>query len=170
MKELKAGNERLGWVDRIPYARWKGNPYVGATRGDLLRGIKFAVDWGNTHQEEAQAIGKAGSRLIHEELKMDYVYDYMFHFLREYAKLLKYKPTKPPKAKEICVESMACAAKGREREYMMASMVNASYDLGPCDLPPPYDPMTLESLRQTKTMFTEQLQLFEQKAQEKQNP
>ncbi|KAK1289172.1 hypothetical protein QJS10_CPB18g01548 [Acorus calamus] len=241
IKELKAGNERLRWVDRIPYAYWKGNPYVGATRGDLLRigeeklnkdsstqiwrinvitegrawsvsekyilacdspsllvnsryydhftrglmpghhywpirddnkcrDIKFAVDWGNTHKKEAQAIGKAGSRFILEELKMDYVYDYMFHFLREYAKLLKYKPTKPPKAKEICVESMACAAKGREREYMLASMVNASYDLGPCDLPPPYDPMVLQSLLQTKTMFTEQIQLFEQKAQEKQNP
>ncbi|KAK1266112.1 hypothetical protein QJS04_geneDACA000445 [Acorus gramineus] len=202
VKKIKVGNERLGWIDRIPYAYWKGNPTVAPTRGDLLRcnlsrtkdwnarlytvdwtreiqqgfkqsnlanqcdhrfydfftrglmpghhywpirddnkcrDIKFAVDWGNTHKKEAQAIGKAGSRFIQEELKMDYVYDYMFHFLREYAKLLKYKPTKPPKAKEICVESMACAAKGRERDYMMASMVNASYDLGPCDLPPPYD-------------------------------
>ncbi|KAK1290836.1 hypothetical protein QJS10_CPB18g01547 [Acorus calamus] len=152
MKEMKVGNKRLGWIDRIPYAYWKGNPTVAPTRGDLIRfydfftrglmpghhywpirddnkcrDIKFAVDWGNTHKKEAQAIGKAGSRFILEELKMDYVYDYMFHFLREYAKLLKYKPTKPPKAKEICVESMACAAKGREREYMMASMMKANF-------------------------------------------
>jgi hypothetical protein len=27
---------------------------------------------------------------------MDYVYDYMFHLLTEYAKLLRFKPTKPP--------------------------------------------------------------------------
>ncbi|KAK1266111.1 hypothetical protein QJS04_geneDACA000444 [Acorus gramineus] len=227
MKEMKEGNQRLGWLNRIPYAYWKGNPSVASTRWDLLqcnvsnaqdwnarlyaqdwlretqqgfkqsnlanqcdhryydfftrglmpghhywpirddnkcRAIKFAVDWGNTHKEEAQAIGKAGSSFTKEELKMDYVYDYMFHLLREYAKLLKYKPTKPPKAKEICVESMACAAKGREREYMMASMVNASYDLGPCDLPPPYDPMALKSLLKRKTMFIEQVQLLEQKA------
>ncbi|KAK1315057.1 hypothetical protein QJS10_CPA06g00332 [Acorus calamus] len=202
MKEMKVGNERLGWIDRIPYAYWKGNPTVAPTRGDLLRcnvsktqdwnapnvwevivsqddqpiylkklrmscvyhvgvramatfqiaGVEVFKDWAREIQQGfkqsnlanqcshrykiyiegwswsvskkyilacdsptllAQAIGKAGSRFIQEELKMDYVYDYMFHFLREYAKLLKYKPTKPPKAKEICVESMACAAKGR---------------------------------------------------------
>ncbi|KAK1315059.1 hypothetical protein QJS10_CPA06g00330 [Acorus calamus] len=206
MKELKEGNEMLGWLDRIPYAYWKGNPSVASTRWDpapvqcfqrsglecsvytlryydfftrglmpghhywpirddnKCRAIKFAVDWGNTHKEEAQAIGKAGSSFTKEELKMDYVYDYMFHLLREYAKLMRYKPTKPPKAKEICVESMACTAKGREREYMMASMENTSYDLGPCDLPPPYDPMALKSLLKRKTMFIEQVQLSEQKA------
>ncbi|KAK3017594.1 hypothetical protein RJ639_004828, partial [Escallonia herrerae] len=55
---------------------------------DKCRSIKFAVDWGNSHKRKAQAIGKAASNFIQEELKMDYVYDYMFHLLNEYAKLL----------------------------------------------------------------------------------
>ena len=32
---------------------------------------------------------------------MDNVYDYMFHLLNEYSKLLKFKPTMPEKAVEL---------------------------------------------------------------------
>lgn len=37
MKEIKEGNKRTKWVDREPYAFWKGNPTVAGTRVDLLR-------------------------------------------------------------------------------------------------------------------------------------
>ena len=47
---------------------------------------------------------------------MDYIYDYMLHLLTEYAKLLRYKPTIPENAVEICTESMACPAQGLHRE------------------------------------------------------
>ncbi|KAF7148521.1 hypothetical protein RHSIM_Rhsim03G0183600 [Rhododendron simsii] len=43
---------------------------------------------GNTFLH-AQEIGKAGSDFTQEDLKMDYVYDYMFHLLNEYAKLMR---------------------------------------------------------------------------------
>ena len=36
-KDLKEGNERIKWVDREPYAYWKGNPAVAQARMDLLR-------------------------------------------------------------------------------------------------------------------------------------
>lgn len=36
-KELKEGNTRRKWKDREPYAYWKGNPAVAATRMDLLK-------------------------------------------------------------------------------------------------------------------------------------
>lgn len=36
-KDLKEGNTRSGWTDREPYAYWKGNPAVAATRMDLLK-------------------------------------------------------------------------------------------------------------------------------------
>ncbi|KAH9310921.1 hypothetical protein KI387_025956, partial [Taxus chinensis] len=36
------------------------------------KAIKFAVNWGNNHTEEAMAIGKAGSDFILNELKMKY--------------------------------------------------------------------------------------------------
>lgn len=36
-KDLKEGNKRIKWVDREPYAYWKGNPSVAETRMDLLK-------------------------------------------------------------------------------------------------------------------------------------
>ncbi|OMO97847.1 Lipopolysaccharide-modifying protein [Corchorus olitorius] len=110
---------------------------------DKCRSIKHAVDWGNSHQQEAQAMGKVASEFIREELKMDYVYDYMFHLLTEYSKLLRYKPTVPRKAVELCSETMACPAGGLEKQFMMESMVKGPSLTGPCTMPPPYDPGSL---------------------------
>jgi hypothetical protein len=70
-----------------------------------------------------------------EELKMSNVYDYMFHLLTEYAKLLKYKPVIPKGAKEVCSESMLCSRKNRvERRFMRESMVKGPSQTGPCNL------------------------------------
>ena len=44
--ELKDGNGRVRWMDREPYAYWKGNPAVATTRQDLLRcNVSEAHDW-----------------------------------------------------------------------------------------------------------------------------
>lgn len=104
------------------------------------KSIKHAVDWGNNHKEEAQKIGKAASKFIQEELKMDYVYDYMFHLLNEYAKLLKFEPRVPEGAEELCVEAMACTRSGLERKFMTESMVREPSTKAPCSLPPPLEP------------------------------
>ncbi|EXC27339.1 hypothetical protein L484_001075 [Morus notabilis] len=210
LKELEEGNKKSKWVDRQPYAYWKGNPDVSRSRRNLLKcnvskkhdwnarlytqdwikesqegykqsnlasecihrykiyiegvawsvsekyilacdsvtllvkshfydfftrslvplqhywpikdndkckSIKFAVDWGNSHKKKAKSIGKAGNRFIKEELKMEYVYDYMFHLLNEYAKLLQFKPTIPQNAVEFCSESMAFTAWGLGKEH-----------------------------------------------------
>ncbi|XP_042057491.1 O-glucosyltransferase rumi homolog isoform X3 [Salvia splendens] len=252
-KELKEGNTRTQWRDREPYAYWKGNPVVAATRMDLLkcnvsdkqdwnarvyaqdwgleqrqgykqsdlasqcihrfkiyiegsawsvsekyilacdsvtllvkpiyydfftrslmplkhywpikdedkcRSIKHAVEWGNSHQEEAQAIGKAASSFIQDELKMDYVYDYMFHLLSEYAKLLKYKPTVPKKAFELCSELMACRANGIEKKFMVDSLVGPA-STEPCTMPPPYNPASLHSVIERKDDGMKQVDTWE---------
>uniref|UniRef100_A0A8I6YG61 Glycosyl transferase CAP10 domain-containing protein n=1 Tax=Hordeum vulgare subsp. vulgare TaxID=112509 RepID=A0A8I6YG61_HORVV len=78
--------------------------------------IKFAVDWGNAHPEQARRMGEEGSGFAREETGMDYVYEYMLHVLTQYSALLRYKPTVPEKAVELCAESMACPRRGRERE------------------------------------------------------
>ncbi|KAM7494494.1 hypothetical protein LguiB_029103 [Lonicera macranthoides] len=262
LNELKEGNKRSGWLDREPYAYWKGNPAVAATRRDLMRcnvsenqdwnarvyaqdwiqeqrqgfkqsdlanqcthrykiyiegsawsvsekyilacdsptllvkpkyydfftrslipeqhywpirdddkcrSIKFAVDWGNSHKDEAQAIGKEASKFIQEELKMDYVYDYMFHLLNEYSKLFKYKPTVPAKAYELCSETMACPAQGFARECMMESMSKGPATTRVCTLPPPYDPQTLQSIIARKINSTEQVEKLEKQYWENEN-
>ncbi|MQL96490.1 hypothetical protein Taro_029150 [Colocasia esculenta] len=258
MKEVKEGNRRVRWVDREPYAYWKGNPWVASWRQDLLKcnvssgqdwnarlyvqdwisenkqkfmnsalasqckhrykiyiegaawsvsqkyilgcdsptlrvnpryydffsrgllplrhywpvkaeeghkcsSIKFAVDWGNAHQDKAQEIGKAGSGFTEEELKMDYVYDYMLHLLTEYAKLLRFKPTKPPAAVELCTELMACPAGDLEREFMVLSMADGPRHGGPCTLPPPFTPSEMKSMMSEVSNSTGQVELWESK-------
>ncbi|KAL8519336.1 hypothetical protein ACS0TY_010321 [Phlomoides rotata] len=253
-KDLKEGNKRTQWTEREPYAYWKGNPAVAATRMDLLkcnvsdkqdwnarvyaqdwlqeqkqgykqsdlasqcihrykiyiegsawsvsekyilacdsvallvkpiyydfytrslmplkhywpvkdddkcRSIKYAVDWGNSHHKEARAIGKAGSSFILDDLKMDYVYDYMFHLLTQYAKLLKYKPTVPKGAVELCSESMACSAQGFEKKFMTESLVKGPALSEPCTMPPPYDPASLHSVIETKDHGIKQVDIWE---------
>ncbi|KAG6422575.1 hypothetical protein SASPL_119153 [Salvia splendens] len=242
-KELKEGNTRTRWTDREPYAYWKGNPNVAATRMDLLKcnvsdkqdwnARVYAQNWGlelkNGYKQSdlasqcihrfkiyiegvawsasqkyimacdsvtllvkpifhefftrslmplkhywpikdedkcrsikhaAQAVGKAASSFILDDLKMDYIYDYMFHLLSEYAKLLKYKPTVPEKASELCSELLACRAKGLEKKFMVDSLVGPA-STQPCTMPPPYSPAYLHSVIERKDNGMKQVDTWE---------
>ncbi|GAB2249863.1 hypothetical protein Droror1_Dr00013222 [Drosera rotundifolia] len=254
LEELKYSNRRMRWVDRKPYAYWKGNPAVAETRMDLLkcnvsdshdwdariygqdwigesqhgynqsnlanqcshrykiyiegsawsvsekyilacdsvtlyvkpryydffsrglmpvyhywpvsdndkcRSIKFAVQWGNRHKQKAQKIGRAASKFIQEDLKMDLVYDYMLHLLTEYSKLLKFKPQIPEDATELCSETMACPSDGMEKKFMMESMGKNPSENSPCALPPPYDKITLATLKRGKANSIWQVEKWE---------
>ncbi|XP_020233174.1 O-glucosyltransferase rumi homolog [Cajanus cajan] len=124
---------------------------------NMCEDIKYAVDWGNTHLDNAQAIGDGGTNYILENLKMKFVYDYMFHLLNSYAKLLKFKPTIPPGAVEFCPESMACSLRGLRKRFLVESMVTSPSDTPPCTMPPPYTPQTLEQFLQEKENLMEQV-------------
>ncbi|PAN25758.1 hypothetical protein PAHAL_4G323500 [Panicum hallii] len=117
-----------------------GKHYWPINREHVCKSIKFAVNWGNEHPTQVQLIGEQGSRFVRDEMSMDYIYDYMLHLLTEYAKLLRYKPTVPEKAVEICTESMACPAQGLHRDCMMDSMERHVASFEPCTLPPPFTP------------------------------
>ncbi|KAF6144265.1 hypothetical protein GIB67_024492 [Kingdonia uniflora] len=260
LEELKEGNKRINWMEREPYAYWKGNPIVAETRQDLLkcnvsdkqdwnarvfaqdwlsesqkgyeesnlanqcrhrykiyiegsawsvsdkyilacdsltllvkpryydfftrnlvpvqhywpirdddkcRSIKFAVDWGNNHKKKVQEIGKAASSFIQDDLRMDYVYDYMFHLLSEYSKLLKYKPTVPRKAVELCSEVMACREKdGLQKKFMMDSIVKYPSNKSPCSMPSPFNDESLKSFVRKKTNLIKQVETWEKKSQD----
>ncbi|KAM6555867.1 hypothetical protein CsatB_002886 [Cannabis sativa] len=128
---------------------------------DKCRSIKYAVDWGNFHQKEAQKIGERGSKFIEEELKMEYVYDFMLNILTEYAKLLTYKPTIPPRATELCSEAMACEANGLAQEFMMESMERSPTHTIPCTMPPPYNVSSLASFLEKKNTLIKEVELWE---------
>ncbi|KAH7522674.1 hypothetical protein FEM48_Zijuj07G0163700 [Ziziphus jujuba var. spinosa] len=229
LEDIKEGNKKTKWKDRIPYAYWRGNPHVTPTRKDLLscnssqesdwntrlyiqdwdeqikqgfkdsnvgdqcthRGmlplhhywpirdnskctsLKFAVDWANNHTNLAEAIGKAGSKFIQEDVKMEYVYDYMFHLLNEYAKLLKFKPSiKPLGAEgtlmEVCSETMACSSNGISNRFMRESMVKYPSHSLPCTLPP-YDPHVLADFFEKKANLTRQVEIWEDEYWHKSN-
>ncbi|KAL4323500.1 hypothetical protein GQ457_11G001270 [Hibiscus cannabinus] len=254
LEEIKKGNQRTKWKERVPYAYWRGNPSVAPTRKDLMKcnvtdknnwntllyvqdwgretkqgfkqsnledqcthrykiytegwawsvsekyilacdsmtlyirssfydffirgmvplqhywpirdtakckSLKFAVDWGNLHPHQAEAIGEAAGNFIQEDLKMDNVYDYMFHLLNEYAKLLKFEPTIPPAAIELCSETMACPETGTRKKFMVESLVMSPSDATPCALPPPYEPQQLREFVERKANSTRQVEMWE---------
>ncbi|CAL4939803.1 unnamed protein product [Urochloa decumbens] len=107
--------------------------------------IRLAVDWGNAHPAAAARMGREGSGFAREELAMENVYDYMLHVLTEYARLLRYKPTVPENAVELCSEHVACPTGARAREFMMESRERHVADYEPCTLPPPF---TAEEIRE----------------------
>ncbi|KAF7114903.1 hypothetical protein RHSIM_RhsimUnG0069300 [Rhododendron simsii] len=129
----------------------------------LLLGSKILVP-----SLQAQEIGKAGSDFTQEDLKMDYVYNYMFHLLSEYAKLMRYKPTIPERAIEICSETLACPAIEIQKKFMMESMVKGPTDVSPCDMPPPYDALALRTLLKRKANSISQVELWEKRYWENQ--
>ncbi|GAB4858250.1 hypothetical protein Ancab_009647 [Ancistrocladus abbreviatus] len=128
---------------------------------DKCRSINFAVEWGNSHKQKAQAIGKAASDFIQQDLKMDFVYDYMLHLLTEYAKLLKFKPKVPQNAVELCAEIMACPAVGLDKKFMTESMVKSPSGTSPCTLLPPYDPVTMRTLSRRKANSIKKVEEWE---------
>lgn len=117
--------------------------------------------------DQAEEIGKKASEFIFHSLMMDNVYDYMFHLLNEYSKLLKLKPTIPPHAIEFCAESMVCHL-GREEglvnKFMLESMLNFSKLSSPCKLPPPFSPGELSSLAGTKKKSIQRVEIWRQKS------
>uniref|UniRef100_A0A453CF90 Glycosyl transferase CAP10 domain-containing protein n=3 Tax=Aegilops tauschii subsp. strangulata TaxID=200361 RepID=A0A453CF90_AEGTS len=134
-------------------------------RGDRgqCRSIKFAVDWGNSHPGKAREIGGNASRFVQEELTMDNVYDYMFHLLSEYARLLRYRPTVPDGAVEVTVRSMARGRRGLEREFMAGTAVNVSGSAEPCELPLPFGSEELETLRRRKADAARRVETWEER-------
>ncbi|CAN1157433.1 O-glucosyltransferase rumi homolog [Linum perenne] len=104
----------------------------------MCRDIKFAVEWGNRNPSKARAIGKAGSRFMKKNLKMEYVYDYMLHTLTQYAKLLRFKPRLPEgfePGDELRSETMACSREGVVRQFMLESAVESPSHQLPCSMP-----------------------------------
>lgn len=118
---------------------------------------------------QAKIIANGGSHFIFNKLKMEYVYDYMYHVLSEYARLLTYKPSIPPKAVEVCSQAMACPSNGTYRRFMEESMVMSPSEGAPCTLPPPFDPPSLQAFSEKKAHSTWQVEMMENEYWQKVN-
>ncbi|KAG9134417.1 hypothetical protein Leryth_027405, partial [Lithospermum erythrorhizon] len=99
----------------------------------LCRRIKAVVDWGNSHTSAATQLGK-GAEALMESISMDRVYDYMFHLLNEYSKLLDFKPQRPPSAVDVCAESILCFADEKQKSFLTRSATHPS-SFPPCTPP-----------------------------------
>lgn len=85
--------------------------------------------------KQAEAIGRGGRDFM-GSLSMDRVYDYMFHLINEYSKLLDFKPVRPSSSLEVCKESLLCLADAKQRELLERSTAYTSPS-PPCFLQPP---------------------------------
>ncbi|KAL4365516.1 hypothetical protein AHAS_Ahas07G0113900 [Arachis hypogaea] len=64
---------------------------------------------------------------------MKYVYDYMLHLLKQYAKLQRFKPKIPQGVKEMYSERMTCCLHNSPRKrYMYESFVRSPSSTLPC--------------------------------------
>ncbi|XP_042049609.1 protein O-glucosyltransferase 1-like isoform X2 [Salvia splendens] len=151
----------LRWHDFFIRGMVPQHHYWPVRDDDKCRSLKFAVEWGNNRTKMAKSIGEAGSRFIHEDLKMEYVYDYMFHLLNEYGKLMKYKPSVPAGAVELCPESVACAARGIWRKFMEESLEKGPSESDPCTMQPPYNPQEILAFNEGKIKRTKQVEAWE---------
>ncbi|KAK2641039.1 hypothetical protein Ddye_022802 [Dipteronia dyeriana] len=68
-----------------------------------------------------------------ESLSMDRIYDYMFHLISEYSKLLDFKPSPPSSALEVCSDSLLCLADPKSKQFLERSTTSAS-PTPPCKL------------------------------------
>ncbi|XP_054781274.1 uncharacterized protein LOC129288627 [Prosopis cineraria] len=122
----------------------------------ICNDIKFAVEWGNSHHNQAQKIGREGTKFLQEQVKMKYVYDYMLHVLREYASLMKFKPVIPVGASEICSEVNDCHMEGAWKEFLNESKVESPSSEPPCELPSPYETRDLQQILGRKNGLIQQ--------------
>ncbi|CAI9764841.1 unnamed protein product [Fraxinus pennsylvanica] len=159
-EDLQEGNSRIKWSEREPYAYWKGNAKVSPGRHDLLK--CNGSEWNTRIDKVAQEIGKTGSKYIQEQLRMKYIYDYMFHLLNEYSKLLKYKPAVPKGAVEVCSETMVCSVEGLKKKLRIDSMVKGPADSSPCTLPSSHYRAELEDFLEMKDNLTKQVKMLEE--------
>lgn len=106
-------------------------------------------------------MGEQGSKFIQKEVHMKYVYDYMFHLFSEYSKLLRYKPTVPLNATEVCSESLFCSGVGVKKRFKLQSLVESPSFTAPCNMPKPYDPPALRDFLRRKENLTRQVGLWE---------
>ena len=110
---------------------------------------------------QAHEIGKAGSRFVQEKLMMRHVYDYMFPVSYQYAKLLKYQPTVPKGAVEVCSETLICNSKGLRKKFRSYSMVTNPAESSPCTLQPHFDQQKIQDLLKRKEHLKKQIEPFE---------
>lgn len=106
--------------------------YLHIPRDDMCKSIKLAVNWGNSHPKKAEAIGRLAQHYM-ETMSMARVYDYMYHLISEYSKLLDFTPVPPSSAIEICQDSVLCFADENQRRFLKMSSAYPSRT-APCSL------------------------------------
>ncbi|GMH22480.1 hypothetical protein Nepgr_024323 [Nepenthes gracilis] len=96
-------------------------------------------------------------------MSIENIYDYMFHLLKEYGMLFRYKPTIPSGAVELCSAKWGCGPNGLEHMYRLESMVEGPAQRNPCAMPPPNNHHALQALLDQNAKIKRQVEEWESK-------
>ncbi|GKV03075.1 hypothetical protein SLEP1_g15443 [Rubroshorea leprosula] len=82
LKDIKEGSKRINWKDRVPYAYWKSNPYVGRARGDLMKGTVtnkkdrnaclYIMEWGRERRYRSRQ-SNLQDQCTHRQINLSYL-------------------------------------------------------------------------------------------------
>ncbi|GMH22483.1 hypothetical protein Nepgr_024326 [Nepenthes gracilis] len=81
----------------------------------------------------------------------------------EYRMLLRYKPTIPPGAVELCSEKWSWVPNGLEHMYRLETAVERPAQRNPCAMPPPYSHHALQALLDQNARIKRQVEEWESK-------
>lgn len=84
---------------------------------------------------QAVRIGEAGQEFVGNEIGMHNVYDYMYHMIKAYAGLQRFKPSVPRSAREVTQDFILCLAQPHERLLLEKSRKQIPWTSAPCHLP-----------------------------------
>ncbi|KAJ9679389.1 hypothetical protein PVL29_021346 [Vitis rotundifolia] len=185
LKDLKEGNKRSKWMEREPYAYWKGNPAVAATRLDLLK----CNDWIRESQEGYKQSDLA-SQCIHRykiyiegsawSVSQKYILacdsvtllvkpHYYDFFPRSLMPVHHYWPIREDdKCRSIKFAVDWGNRHKQKKKFMMESMVKYPMDASPCTMPPPFSPLELQTFLKRKVNSIKQVEAWEKKFWENQ--
>lgn len=110
-------------------------------------------------------MGKAAQDLM-DSISMDGIYDYMYHLINEYSKLLDFKPVRPQNALEVCYDSLLCYADEKKRSFLERSTAYPSLS-PPCRLPP-HDDNVIQSWIEKKSKIIQETEIIPPKPEEPQ--
>eukprot|EP00271_Cylindrocystis_brebissonii_P014145 TRINITY_DN3539_c0_g3_i1.p1 TRINITY_DN3539_c0_g3~~TRINITY_DN3539_c0_g3_i1.p1 ORF type:complete len:614 (-),score=79.37 TRINITY_DN3539_c0_g3_i1:204-2045(-) len=140
-----------------------GVHYWPIQRSQLCSSIRFGVEYGKEHDEEAQQLGGGGQRFVKEDLAPPRIYEYMLHLFQEYAELQTFQPKVPKESRELCPEVLLCLATPEQRKAMEVTAHKRQQNSElPCDDSP--DAATrFDALRNRSREVVESVALCEKK-------
>ncbi|CAM6104362.1 unnamed protein product [Calypogeia fissa] len=101
---------------------------------ELCGALDNAVTTAEKDLDKAFHIGQAGRDFVSNEVGMSSVYDYMYHMIRAYAELQRFKPTRPRRAREVTQDFILCMASPFERLLLEKSREQIPWTPAPCHL------------------------------------
>lgn len=123
------------WVHTLPVDREE----------PICWNLRHMLEWAVNHSSTVQEVGRRGRKFCEEDLKMENVYNYMYHILRYYGSLQRFKPERRPDFEHITIENLKDVdpKTGKFTSWYADNKLEEAATTPPCTLPPPQSPLRM---------------------------